>query len=171
MRFVSATTYELYYRDDPAAPWVKDSQTGNKYNSVFQEAKAFILANWWTRGIGVAGDKYRFSADPHTEIVEIPVLFKKRPGGADAFTSNSINALVDGWTIFTPQTYGPAVDYTGGGASDILEGYVTSAFGLCGYTDIRSVDVRYYHDLHGSIHCLTNTIRSIPLLDWWQFLE
>jgi hypothetical protein len=168
IRFTSATTYEMYYRDNPQAVWIKDSHTGNiGQDEVFGDARAFILAGWWTGGTAAAGDRFRFYADPYTDIVEVPVLFYNYGGGkAAAFTSDCVNALVDGSKIFVPETYGPNVNGT-----DILHTYVHKAFVLCGYpdddSDIQFVDARYYCNSDGSIHCATNVIRGIGGR-WWR---
>lgn len=168
--------YRLYYSDVPNPTdddWILDPQIGvGGQDCVFSEAKAFILDNWWTRGTKVAGDKYRFSANPGTKIVEIPVLFAAFTGGrAWAMTSNCVNVLVDGSTVFVPETFGPVVDYLGSGtASDILKDYVNSAYeDCCGYEHVEFVEAKWYHTKRGSIHCATNLIRAIPTDKWWQF--
>ena len=132
IRFISATDYEVWYHDDPQSPWIKDNshvgQIGR--DDVFAEAKAFILGSWWGGAQAAVGDAFRFCADPNVDIVEVPVLFWD-VGGATAFTSDCVNALVDGIQIFTPETYGPVVNYSGVGAADILHDYVNAAFSLC----------------------------------------
>ncbi|MCD4727573.1 MAG: protein-arginine deiminase domain-containing protein, partial [Pirellulales bacterium] len=168
IRFISATDYELWYHHDPQSPWIKDnSHTGRiGRDDVFTEAKAFILGNWWGSGQAEIGDTFRFCADPNKDIVEVPVLFWD-DGGATAFTSDCVNALVNGTHVFTPETYGPVVNYSGAGASGILHDYVSAAFGLCNYGLIDLVDARYYHNRCGSVHCATNAIRNIPEISWW----
>ncbi len=179
IRFNNSTEYNVYYTNDPELPayeWAMDPHTGViGQDEVFADAKAYILGYWWhTSGLGAAmGDTFSFSADPATDIVEVPVLFQAgydrygQYAGAIAFTSDSVNALVDGNWIFTPETYGPVVNFSGSGASDILHDYVAAAFGLCGYLDVNFVDARYYHDWEGSVHCGTNAIRAI-VGQWWD---
>ena len=109
VRVTGATTYDLYYRDNPSAAWVKDSHSGTIGNDeVFTDAKAFILGNWWdtTAGPAAAGDKFRFEVDPNTDIVDVPVLFKDTGTGATAFTSDCVNALVDGDNIISQRLMG-----------------------------------------------------------------
>ena len=152
-----------------------DPQLGTKgSHCVFEEAKAFIFSVWWDAGSWAADDKFRFSANPETEIVEIPVLFWDQGRGAEAWTTNCVNALVDGNTIFVPETFGPEVDREGGTGtvSDIFRDYVESAYALCGYTPktgIKFADARWYHSRGGSIHCGTNVVRTIPTDKWWEF--
>jgi len=170
IRFTGAITYQLWYRDDPSAAWVKDPTDGDAtQDMVFTDAKAYILTAHWT-GIAAVGDKFHFQADPSAKMVEIPVLFSDvGTGGALAYTIDNVNSLVDGNTIITGQSFGPSVDYTRTGASDILQDYVVAAFKSAGYTSVLTADSRVYHDTQGSIHCGTNVIREVPTYDWWDF--
>ncbi len=185
----ATTEYELWYSDDSGTTW-KASLLPNGQpqvgevgdDAVFQDAKAFILKEWWNTSGGLpdAGDVIQFSANPNTDIVQIPVLFKNvlgvsgiPTGEATAFTSDNVNALVNGPFIVTAATYGPVVDYDNSGvSSDILQDYCTYAFEDSGYSPfpnyINFVDSRYYHNLEGNIHCATNVIRQLPNSQWWS---
>jgi hypothetical protein len=180
IHFISATQFTMWYSDTGLpGSFVSDKTNGQDtvgvvdQDEVFTSAKAFILKSWWTGGTAAVGDTFRFSADPSTDIVEIPVLFQgvyDLQGlyhGATAFSSDSVNSLVDGSIVFTPETYGPVVNYSGSGAADILHDYVDAAFQHCCGLVPEFVDARYYHDGGGSIHCATNDIRLIPESHWW----
>jgi hypothetical protein len=134
------------------------------------------MANWWS-GIPTNGDTFSYNANPSSGIVETPVLFcadqgnQKNPNLATEFTTNFVNSLVNGGTVYTGIAYGPSVAYLGNGApaSDILQDYAADMFqNLNGIQNVVDIDGRYYHDEEGFLHCATNVIRAIPTTTWWS---
>jgi hypothetical protein len=69
---------------------------------------------------------------------------------------------VVGNTVVTGNSFGPLVNYTGAGASDILQDYVNAQFAHAGYTNIVNADSRYYHNGIGNIHCGTQSSAPCP---------
>ena len=111
--FSDTQHYVLRYRDGASGEWVSDPHLGTiGRDAVFVQAKAFILSSWWSGATDAAkDDTFRFSADPSTDIVEVPVLFYDKNGkGAAAYTGDCVNALVNGASIIVPKPYGPAIN-------------------------------------------------------------
>jgi len=105
-------------------------------------------------------------------VIEIPVAFGVYPyensSNAYAFTTDHVNALVDGNTIVTGAAYGPKVDWDKNGSkTDILKDYVKSAYGKV-FSNVVFADARGYHNGIGSLHCATNVQREIPTEKWWE---
>ena len=109
-------------------------------------------------------------------MIEVPVLFQAAWDDRAlrfkslAYTTNFINSLVSGTTVVTGKGYGPSVNWSGAGISDIFEGYTTGTFKLAGMDEGKIVraDGRYYHNGQGFIHCGSNVIRDIPSVKWWN---
>jgi len=174
VRMTSASTYRLDWRDIPTGPWQTSSATGStSRDMIFPDARAYLFSNWWNEGAGdlIAGDRFTFKADPRSGVIPIPVAFGTYDFGegprAFAFTSDHINALVDGDTIVTARAFGPRVDWNGDGTStDILQDYVNAAYGRV-YQNVVFADARGYHNGIGSVHCGTNVQRRTPTTTWW----
>lgn len=177
VRFVDADRYRLRYSDNGGTTWSTWADGKRSEDSVFPQAKAFLLKHYWT-GTPRAGDVFTFATNPSATLLKMPVLFAS-PGlffeGAlvdpqprlAPFTMNHINSLVDGGTVITGKAQGPKVAWRTSTASDILEDYAAAVFRGAGYTTIRFADASFYHDASGSIHCGTNAIRDIPADKWW----
>ncbi|HEV2969825.1 MAG TPA: protein-arginine deiminase family protein [Pirellulales bacterium] len=144
--------------------------TGNMHNDeVFPDQYAFVLKNWWS-GTPNAGNTFTYSVNPASNVVAMPVLFRKLNGKAVAVTSDFVNSLFDGSSVIAGMGFGPSVNWSGAGASDILQSYAYWAFGSAGLSRSREVfvDARAYHNLQGFVHCATNVIRQIPAKKWWE---
>ena len=99
----------------------------------------------------------------------MPVLFYKEYWGLSAaFTTNHINSLADGDTVFTGNAYGPGV-LDDPNEPDILMNYVEKLLKKAGFSDVNDADSRVYHNGLGDIHCGTNVQRVIPDYNWWEF--
>lgn len=179
VRFLDADRYRLRSRDgDGSASAWHDGRRSR--DSVFPEAKAFLLRNYFS-GKFRAGDRFTFHTNPGATLIKAPVLFHTfglffedpkvpppQPWRLGAFTTNSLNSLSDGDTVVTGKAYGPQVNWDGQGASDLFEAYTAASFHKAGYADIIFADTRLYHDSAGGLHCGTNTIRAIPGANWWE---
>lgn len=171
----SMSTFSLAWRDAGATVWQTSEVTGSTSGDVvFPDAKAYVFSNWWNEGAGdlVQGDTFTFSADPNAAVVPIPIAFGAYDFGngpqAYAYTTDHINALVDGQTVVTGRAFGPKVDHDQNGTkTDILQDYVKAAFGKV-YTRVVFADARAYHNGIGSIHCATNVWRDAPSGVWWE---
>ncbi len=136
-------------------------------NGTGSKAYAYILSQWWENGAkAVMGDTFTYTADPNSRVVEMPVLFypsanPKAPGALE-ITSNFVNSLINGNTVITGVAWGPNVNWSGNGASDILQDYSTAAFNLAAIQNVIAVDARYYANREGFVHCATNVVRIIP---------
>ena len=84
------------------------------------------------------------------------------------FSTNHINSLVDRSTVVSGKAYGPKVNWSGRGSTDLFQDYTQSAFRAAGYLQIVFTDSRLYHDAGGSLHCGTNVIRLAPAAKWWE---
>jgi len=134
--------------------------------------------HWWS-GTPAANDVFTFDADPLRKTpvttppsirritLEMPVLFQNS-GKALAYTNNHVNSLIDDTSVISAQSFGPSVNYTGSGASNILGDYVENIFTKAGLT-VTPADDRTYHNNQGSLHCGTNVQRDIPTDKWWEY--
>jgi hypothetical protein len=180
IRFTTSDAYELRFRDGAASAggaWSKWYTGGKKSaDSVFPEARAFILRDYW-RGSAQAGDSFTYKTNPNATLIKVPQLFAS-PGllfdtttptnpTLIPFSVNHINSLVDGPTIVTGKAFGPKVAWRDSTKGDILQDYVESAFKRGGYTAVEVVDSTPYHNAGGNLHCGTNVIRQIPGGFWW----
>ena len=87
------------------------------------------------------------------------------------YTTDHVNCLVDGDTVFTGQTHEE-------GTGNVIQDYVEALFGKAGYRykpenpdddNIIDVDSSCYHKGDGDIHCGTNARRVIPdSYKWWD---
>ena len=134
-------------------------------------AAAFIHSHFWG-GTPAVGDKFTFSADPRSRIVEMPVLFSDQftAGQASAYTINHVNSIVSDNRVVTGDSLGPEVDYDGTGKKSILNEYVRSMFEIAGFNsnNVKFADAASYHEGCGLVHCGTNALRQIPAYDWWE---
>ena len=80
------------------------------------------------------------------------------------YTTDHVNCLVDGDTVFTGQTH--EVD-----TGNVLEDCVQALFQKAGFTDVNFSDSSFYHDSSGDIHCGTNVQRERPMYKWWEIAE
>lgn len=85
-----------------------------------------------------------------------------------AYSTNHINSVVDGPTVISGKAYGPTVNWSGKGASDLYQAYADAAFRKVGYTQVLYADSRFYHDSAGNLHCGTNVVRALPAGKWWE---
>jgi hypothetical protein len=187
VRFLDADRYQLRYRDATGAggtfgaysKWVDGRRSRDE---VFPEAKAYLLKNYWS-GVAKAGDRFTFATNPAATLVRMPVLlatyglFFEDPAAPPqpqstwrlaAYSTNHVNAVVDGPTVVTGKAYGPKVNWTGRGSSDLFQGYADAAFRKVGYTTVLYADARLYHDAGGNLHCGTNVVRTLPAGKWWE---
>lgn len=138
-------------------------------NGAGSNAYCYILKEWW-QGTFQAGDTFTFTANPNSPVVQMPVLF--RPFGgltAVAYTPDFVNSFVNGSTVITGRAFGPIVNWSGNGASDILQAYASAEYRSAGLQNIITVDARAYQNEDGSVHCATNVIRVIPGPKmWWE---
>jgi hypothetical protein len=175
IRFTDATNYEFRYQE-AGGDWSAPAVGRRDRDEVFADARAFILNHYWSGGAPAAGDAFTFAAAPGAKMIEVPVLFQAAWDDRAlrfkslAYTTNFINSLVSGTTVVTGKGYGPSVNWSGAGISDIFEGYTTGTFKLAGMDEGKIVraDGRYYHNGQGFIHCGTNVIRDIPSDKWWN---
>lgn len=176
VRFTSADAYELRYRDGAGA-WSK-AYAGNKSaDSVFPEARAFLLKNYWT-GTAQKGDTFTFKTVAGATLIRMPQLFAG-PGVMTAsivaptqltlapYSVNHINSLVDGTSVITGKAFGPKVAWRDATKRDLLQDYVDTTFKRSGYSAVELVDSTTYHNGGGNLHCGTNAIREIPKEFWW----
>ena len=176
--FITPTTYKFEYQEYGSSTWNLDPTTGTiGQDAIFRDAKAYILANYWGGGAtAVVGDIFQYDGIASPTLVDVPVMFrpdfKAQAAGqaiaAVAFTNNFVNAFVDGTTVIAAKSFGPSVAYAGAAPRDIFGDYAWWSFRTAGYTNIISVDDRYYHNLSGSVHCATNAIRAVPAYNWWN---
>lgn len=183
IRFLDADRYQIRFRDNGAAAskWFDGRKSRDE---VFPEAKAYLFKNFWT-GTAQAGDVFFYKTNPSATMLKMPVMFATGgvlfdsstsvilPGGGwklTPFSTNHINALIDGTTIITGRAYGPKVNWNGSGNRDLFQDYANTTFTRAGYTRIVLADTRLYHDGSGDIHCGTNVIRDLPTLNWWDGL-
>ena len=187
IRFVDADQYQLRYRDAGGSPsqWFNGRKSQDE---VFPQAKAYLLKNYWT-GTPTAGDVFFYKTNPSATMLKMPVLFaggftlfeeSTRNSSSSVilgttklspFSTNHINALVDGTTVVTGKAYGPGVNWNGTGNRDIFQDYANNTYKKAGFTRIVEVDSRLYHNGSGNIHCGTNVIRSLPTDNWWDGLS
>jgi hypothetical protein len=177
-------SYQLRY-SDRAGVWSSWLSGSRDRDEVFETAGAYILTSQWQGRSSVAGDTFRFATNPSATLNRVPVLFANSSvrfdptGGAAnssfldlgrvrALTMNHVNSLVSGSTIVTGETFGPRVNHSGNGASDILKDYVRNTFQRAGYTNVVFADGRWYHNSGGNIHCGTNVTRRLPTTNWWE---
>jgi hypothetical protein len=175
MRFTSSDAYELRYRDGTGA-WSNWSAGRKSADTVFVEARAFILKEYWN-GSAQKGDSFTFETVPGATLVRMPQLFASGGLLSDPsnpenpiltpFSVNHINSLVDGPTVVTGKAFGPSVAWRDPTKRDLLEDYVVAAFTGAGYDAVEVVDSTTYHNAGGGLHCGTNSIRDIPSGSWW----
>lgn len=163
--FTNATDYDLEYRE--SGSWISDGSGEISKDEVFTDSKCFILMHWWS-GTPAANDVFTFNADPSCNTLEMPVLFREVSVKALAYTNNHVNSLIDDSSVISAQSFGPSVNYTGSGASNILGDYVESIFSKAVLT-LTPADDRAYHNNQGSLHCGTNVQRDIPTDKWWEY--
>ena len=119
--------------------------------------------------------------NPAATLIKMPVLFStsglfvpdqpppEQPWRLGAFTTNHVNSIMDGQMVVAGGSYGPRVNFDGSGVKkDLFDAYARAAFGRAGFTKIFFADTRLYHDVSGSLHCGTNTIRVTPATKWWE---
>lgn len=164
---------------------VKQSGTVNELGRAFTDEDAvfdedvFILKHWWGGGAPAVGDAFTFSVTPQTKRVPMPVLFAPDPltgTVAIAFSTNAVNAIVHKDTVIYGHAYGPHAvlrvkatpGWPDGQYLDVFETYFKDAFKQAGYTILKSVNQRDYHDGEGGVHCGVNVIRKIPAGKWWE---
>ena len=182
VRFLDADRYQLRYRDGSAGAYSKWFDGRRSRDEVFPQAKAYLFKHYWT-GTPKAGDRFAFATNPSATLVKMPVLFATPglffEGSASAapitgpwrlapFSTNHVNSVVDGDAVVTGRAYGPRVNWTGRGASDLFQGYADAAFRSAGYTRVVYADARVYHDAGGNLHCGTNVARALPAGKWWE---
>ncbi len=143
-------------------------------NGAGSMAYAYILKSWW-QGSPQNGDTFTYVANPGSAVVQMPVLFSYYIDddgltfGAGAFTPNFVNCLVNGSAVIAGQAFGPVVNWSGNGASDIFQDYASAAYRLAGLRNVIWVDARAYHNEDGFVHCATNIIRVVPGPKmWWE---
>lgn len=167
LTFTTADDFSIAYRTLGDAIWIPDGSGKRSEDAVSASKAVYIVRNWWEGPAAVAGNVVTFETRPSPDMIELPVLFYRNTlsgnTGAQAFTGNVANAIVDGATIFIPMPNGPEVL-----PSDIFQDYVTAAVRSAGFSDIVFIDDVYYHNLCGSIHCGTNVMREIPASKWWE---
>ncbi|HEX8912567.1 MAG TPA: protein-arginine deiminase family protein [Humisphaera sp.] len=192
VRFVDGDRYRLRYRDGTGA-WSGWADGRRSQDEVFPAAKAYLLKHYWT-GTPKAGDTFTFATNPAATLVRMPVLFATGGlffgppiggavlgGGVIAgsvigdgkerlvpYSTNYVNSVVDGTTVVAGKGFGPRVNWSGAGKSDLYDGYAAAAFKSAGYTRTVFADTRLYHDASGGIHCGTNVIRAVPAGKWWE---
>lgn len=187
VRFRNADQYDLYWRKDASSAWSAPEAGRRSQDSIFPNAKAFLLANVWGSGTTVAGDRFTFKTVAEPTMLKMPVLYQNSYTFADfggepvpdgfeedalnnpvvAFTTSPINSLVNGRTVITGKQYGPLVNYAGNGKADLFQDYVSNTFVAGGYKRVRFIDARFYHNGSGGVHCGTNVFRDIPSRAWW----
>jgi hypothetical protein len=147
-------------------------------DEVFPHAGAYIMAYWW-HGNPAKGDTFTYQANTNAGIVDVPVLFYDDQSGnfganpkdnASEYTTDFVNSLFNGDTVYTGVGWGPEVDYLGtGNATDILQDYAGDTFKYLDHiSNVVYIDGRFYHDTQGFLHCATNVIRNIPNSPWWK---
>ena len=178
VRFTSSDAYGLRFRDadDAGGTWSEWYAGTRSADTVFVEARAFILKNYWS-GSAQKGDSFTYKTVPDATLLGMPQLFASggllsdpnNPRGPilTPFSVNHINSLVDGPTVVTGNAFGPKVAWQDADKRDLLQDYVNVTFERGGYTAVEVVDSTTYHNSGGSLHCGTNTIREIPTRNWW----
>jgi hypothetical protein len=176
VRFTSSDAYQLRYRDT-GGTWSKWYAGRKSADTVFVEARAFILKNYWSSGTAQAGDSFSYKTVPGATLIKMPQLLASPGLLSDPsdptdpiltpFSVNHINSLVDGPTVVTGKAFGPKVAWRDATKRDLLQDYVTATFKRAGYTAVEVVDSTTYHNSGGNIHCGTNVIREIPGGFWW----
>ena len=174
-RFTGSDAYELRYRDAGGA-WSQWYAGSKSADTVFVEARAFILKEYWS-GTAQAGDAFIYRTVPDATLIKMPQLFASPGLLADPsdpvnpilapFSVNHINALVDGPTVVTGRAFGPKVAWRDATRRDLLQDCVEATFTRAGYTAVEMVDSTTYHNAGGNVHCGTNAIREIPAGSWW----
>ena len=177
VRFLDADAYQLRFRD-AGSTWSKWYGGKKSADTVFIEARAFLLKNYWT-GAAQAGDTFTFKTVPNATLVRMPQLFATggllldpttpppEPLILVPFTVNHINSLADRGLVVTGKAFGPKIAWKDSTKRDLLEDYVVATFKKSGYSRVELVDSTTYHNNGGSLHCGTNAIREIPLDEWW----
>jgi hypothetical protein len=175
VRFTSSDAYNLRFRDAGGA-WSKWYGGKKSADSVFPEARAFILRNYWT-GLAQKGDSFTYNTVPGATMLRMPQLFASPFLLGDPsnpidpvltpFSVNHVNSLVDGTTVVTGKPFGPKVAWRDTVRRDLLQDYVKSTFKRAGYDAVEFVDSTTYHNTGGNLHCGTNVIRAIPVRRWW----
>jgi hypothetical protein len=180
VRFTGAQTYTLRYRDTDGA-WSTTFTGRRDRDEIFGTARAYLLKRFWTGAPGSVGDRITFRTNPDATLLKAPTLFINSNTFTDfgdqptppnfeqealrfpvvAFTSNFVNSLSDGPTVITPYSYGPRVRFDAARKRDIFDAYATQLFASAGYTDVRFVDARFYHNASGGVHCGTNVFRNV----------
>jgi protein-arginine deiminase len=175
VRFTSSDAYGLRFRDKGGA-WSKWYGGRKSADSVFPDARAFLLKNYWS-GSAQAGDWFTYKTVPGATMIRMPQLFASPGLLADPsdpvdpiltpFSTNHVNALVDGPTVVTGKAFGPKVAWRDSTRRDLLQDYVDATFRRAGYGTVEFVDSTTYHNTGGNLHCGTNTVREIPPGRWW----
>jgi monoamine oxidase/subtilisin family serine protease len=101
------------------------------------------------------------------DIVAVPAVFfpnPDTPSQADALVAGMVNMLVVNGHAGVPKPFGPVV-----GGVDQFEKAVTDQLVPLGVT-VTFLDCwDAYHVNQGEVHCGTNTLRTAPVLPWWEF--
>jgi hypothetical protein len=179
VKFLDGDRYQIQFRNEGGA-YSKWYDGRKSRDEVFPEAKAFLLKEYWS-GTAKAGDRFTFSTNPAATLIKMPVLFStsglfvpdqpppEQPWRLGAFTTNHVNSIMDGQMVVAGGSYGPRVNFDGSGIKkDLFDAYARATFGAAGFTRIFFADTRLYHDVSGSLHCGTNTIRVTPPAKWWE---
>lgn len=187
VQFVDADRYQLRYRDGAGA-WSSWEAGRRSQDTVFADAKVYLFPKYFAGSAAKAGDVFRFHSNPDATLIKMPVVFQNaytfgdfgpdadlgrieaeiRNSPAGALTTNVINSLSVSKTVVAGKSFGPQVNYTGAGASDLFQDYIHRAFTDNGYRTVKFVDARFYHLGGGGVHCGTNIFRTPPAAAWWE---
>jgi hypothetical protein len=183
--FLDTDRYEVRTRV-AGKTWSARVEGRKSRDEVFPELGVYLLQSQWSSGASAAGDRFTFQTNVDASLVRLPNLYISTSTFADfgdtpepevlqviaaergiSLFTNSVNSVVDGTRILTGETYGPKVNWSGGGRSDILRDYVLSAFRRNGFAEVVFVDSRTYTLGSGGVHCGINTIRDVSQNPWW----
>lgn len=99
------------------------------------------------------------------EIIHVPILYEQNDDGTyDAITACTVNMLVINRHCVIPMPFGPIV-----GGVDLFQQELNGALTPIGLTPHFIDDWDEYHDKKGEVHCGTNTLRTPPAANWWEF--
>jgi monoamine oxidase/subtilisin family serine protease/peptidoglycan hydrolase-like protein with peptidoglycan-binding domain len=104
--------------------------------------------------------------DP-ADVVDIPAVFFPNPDTpttADALIAGMVNMLVVNGHAGVPMPFGPEVGGVDQFEKDVKDKLIPLGVKV---TFLDCWDV--YHVNQGEVHCGTNTLRTAPALNWWEF--
>ena len=97
------------------------------------------------------------------DIVDVPVIYSEKLGGADALTGNLTNMVLLGRHLIVPKPFGPIIN-----GACAFESAISDILAPLDIT-VHAVDTWYsYHLLAGGAHCGTNVLRTPHKANWWD---